>query len=310
MQAAILKLLLCGLGRDALKVAAGLVLALLIALAFAIASVMALFYAVTPGHEVASARVDEIPPDQLAAMRAAAATCGLPWQALAAVAKVESDFGRNMATSSAGAVGYGQFLPSTWDAYGRGGDPYDYRTALPAMARYLCDHGGAADLRGALYAYNHAGWYVDQVAAVAVKYGYAPPGAPTTRVVDLARAQTGMPYAWGGASPETSFDCSGLVQWSYRQIGVSLPRTAQQQYDATARIPSDALRPGDLLFFANTYKSDPSEPITHVGIYVGDGRMINAPTDGDVVREMPAFTGFWGSHFAAAGRVPALAGTP
>ena len=226
-------------------------------------------------------------------------------QVLAAVAKVESDFGRNMATSSAGAIGYGQFLPSSWAAYGAGGDPYDYRDALPAMARYLCDHGGAADLRGALYGYNHADWYVDRVIAVAGRYGYGAPAAPPTRVVDVARAQTGMPYVWGGASPATSFDCSGLVQWSYRQVGVGLPRTAQQQFDATVRIPDDALQPGDLVFFAHTYPS--GEPITHVGIYVGDGRMLNAPSEGDVVREMEVFRGFWGSHYAGAGR-PAAGG--
>jgi cell wall-associated NlpC family hydrolase len=112
-----------------------------------------------------------------------------------------------------------------------------------------------------------------------------------------------MPYAWGGASPETSFDCSGLVQWAYRQGGIALPRTAQQQYQATARVGREDLRVGDLVFFQRTYvSSDPTEWITHVGIYVGDGRMINAPKEGDVVREMEVFSGFWGTHYAGAGR--------
>src|SRR5207244_10988937 len=62
-----------------------------------------------------------------------------------------------------------------------------------------------------------------------------PPGAATPDVVAVARQYLGMPYAWGGASPATSFDCSGLVQWSYGQLGVRLPRTAQTQYRATAR---------------------------------------------------------------------------
>ena len=322
MQGALLSLVLSGLGRDALKVVAGLVLAVVIALAFAIASLAALFGAAAPGHEIASARPDQIRPDQLAVMQTAAAVCGLPWQVLAAVAKVESDFGRNpalseaegMATSSAGAIGYGQFLPSSWAAYGDGGDPYDYRDAIPAMARYLCDHGGPQELRRALRAYGHADWYVEQVLAVAVRYGYLMPGAPPGQVVDLARAQIGRPYVWGGArapwptsgsarepaSPATSFDCSGLVQWAYRQVGVGLPRTAQQQFDATMRIGPDELRPGDLVFF-HTYPS--AEPITHVGIYVGGGRMINAPSEGDVIRELPVFTGYWGAHYAGAGRV-------
>jgi cell wall-associated NlpC family hydrolase len=298
---AVISVALGGLGRDALKVATSLALAILLALAFAIASLMAAFGTMAPGQPIAAAQVDDIPPAQLAVMQQAAATCGLPWQVLAGVAKVESDFGRNMATSSAGAIGYAQFLPSSWAAYGQGGNPYDYRDAIPAMARYLCAHGGNRDLRRALFAYNHADWYVDQVLAVAVRYGHLAPGAPDAQVVDVARAQIGKPYVWGGASPQTSFDCSGLVQWAYRQLGVALPRTAQQQYGATARLTPDQLQPGDLVFFRNTYPS--AEPITHVGIYVGNGRMINAPTQGDVIREMPVFTGYWGAHYAGAGRV-------
>ena len=82
-----------------------------------------------------------------------------------------------------------------------------------------------------------------------------------------------------------------------------LPRTAQQQHDATSPVPTADLRPGDLLFYRDTYKVDPAEPITHVGIYLGGGRMVNAPAEGDVVREMEAFTGFWGAHYAGGGRV-------
>jgi cell wall-associated NlpC family hydrolase len=145
-------------------------------------------------------------------------------------------------------------------------------------------------------------------AALAPLPAIAPPEQPVAAggvgqaagVVAVVRQYLGMPYVWGGASPGSSFDCSGLVQWSYGQVGVQLPRTAQQQYNATTRVASADLRQGDLVFFANTYQS--AEPITHVGIYVGDGRMINAPVEGDVIREMPVFTGFWGAHFAGAGR--------
>jgi cell wall-associated NlpC family hydrolase len=133
--------------------------------------------------------------------------------------------------------------------------------------------------------------------------GAAPqPGTPSTDVVVVAWRYLGMPYAWGGASPATSFDCSGLVQWSYGQVGVRLPRTAQQQYDATARVGRDQLRPGDLVFFAHTYDAGPAEPITHVGIYVGGGQMINAPVEGQPIAVMPAFAGFWGAHYAGGGR--------
>src|SRR5205807_7192073 len=101
--------------------------------------------------------------DHLATMERAAreSGCGVPWQLLAAIARVESNFGRNMATSSAGALGYGQFLPSSWQAFGGSdGNAYDYRDALPAIALYLCQAGLARDPRAALFAYNHADWYV------------------------------------------------------------------------------------------------------------------------------------------------------
>jgi hypothetical protein len=114
-----------------------------------------------------------IPPDQLTLMQqvAADASCHLPWTVLAAIADTESGFGTNMATSSAGAVGYGEFPPSTWQGYGQGGNLYDYHDALPAMARYLCASGAGQDLRGAIWAYNHADWYVTEILQKADGYG-------------------------------------------------------------------------------------------------------------------------------------------
>ncbi len=155
---------------------------------------------------------------------------------------------------------------------------------------------------------------VSSVAAVFGGYGPGPSSRTVSRpsqslstgasgsVVELAQAQIGVPYVWGGASPQSGFDCSGLVQWAYRQAGISLPRTAQKQFDATVRLAPSQLRPGDLVFFAQTYPA-PNEWITHVGIYSGHGWMVNAPDRGDVVREMPVFTGFWGAHYAGAGRI-------
>ena len=309
MERVLISLALSGLGRDALKFVTALALAILLALAFSVSTLMTALGATVPGHEVADANTEEIPSDHLAVMRAAASeTCGVPWQVIAAIAKVESDFGRNMATSSAGAIGYGQFLPSSWAAYGNGGDPYDYRDAIPAIARYLCAHGAPGDLRRAVWAYNHLDSYVDMVLAIAVRYGLGVPepqvpegSAALATVVMLARTQIGRPYVWGGASPVTSFDCSGLVQWAYSQLGARLPRTAQEQFDATRRVLRNDLKPGDLVFFEHTYPSN--ERITHVGIYVGDGRMINAPTVGDVIREMDVFNGYWGARFAGGGRI-------
>ncbi|ACY97265.1 lytic transglycosylase domain-containing protein [Thermomonospora curvata] len=112
--------------------------------------------------------------------RRAATTCpGLSWTVLAAIGQVESNHGRNNGPSSAGALGPMQFLPSTWKAYGVDGDgdgkadimnPYD---AIPAAAKYLCAHGagrGGRSLYQAIYAYNHAHWYVQKVLALAKAY--------------------------------------------------------------------------------------------------------------------------------------------
>jgi peptidoglycan DL-endopeptidase CwlO len=128
------------------------------------------------------------------------------------------------------------------------------------------------------------------------------PGSLGERVIAIARSQLGMPYVLGGASPETSFDCSGLVQWSYRQVGVRLPRLAHQQYAATTRISRSELAPGDMVFFENT-TTNPWSRITHVGLYIGDGLMINAPSEGHVVSIAHVFTGYFGAHYAGAGRV-------
>jgi cell wall-associated NlpC family hydrolase len=135
--------------------------------------------------------------------------------------------------------------------------------------------------------------------------GPLPVGAPAlaaTRTIEVARRYLGVGYVFGGTDPATGLDCSGLVQLVFRQVGVSLPRTAQLQYAATARVTQDQLQPGDLVFFARTY-ADPRDWITHVGIYIGGGQQINAPTEGQVVSIQPVFSGFWGAHFAAGGRV-------
>jgi murein DD-endopeptidase MepM/ murein hydrolase activator NlpD len=102
---------------------------------------------------------------------------GIPWQVLAAINKVESNFGRNMGPSSAGAIGWMQFMPSTWqrwgmDANGDGiADPWNAKDAIFAAARYLAAAGGRTDISRGIFAYNHAQWYVDEVLALARLYG-------------------------------------------------------------------------------------------------------------------------------------------
>jgi murein DD-endopeptidase MepM/ murein hydrolase activator NlpD len=102
---------------------------------------------------------------------------GIPWQVLAAINKIESNFGRNMGPSSAGAVGWMQFMPDTWlrwgmDANGdRFSDPWDPHDAVYAAARYLAAAGAREDLRRGIFAYNHANWYVDDVLELAKTFG-------------------------------------------------------------------------------------------------------------------------------------------
>lgn len=93
----------------------------------------------------------------------------------------------------------------------------------------------------------------------------------------------GTPYRWAGSSPG-GFDCSGLMLWSWAQVGVSLPRTSGSQYAGTQRISAAQLQPGDLVFFGS--------PIHHVGMYVGGGQMVHSPRTGDVVKISPIHRGF------------------
>jgi cell wall-associated NlpC family hydrolase len=117
--------------------------------------------------------------------------------------------------------------------------------------------------------------------------------------INEASRYLGTPYVYGGSSPQTGFDCSGLVQWSYRQAGIQLPRTAQQQWESTVRIPEQAAQAGDLVFFHSTYNA--GTPITHVGIYLGNGQMLSAVNDG--VRIVSLNQPYWQQHFAGFGRV-------
>lgn len=108
----------------------------------------------------------------------------------------------------------------------------------------------------------------------------------------------GWDYVYGGSSPETSFDCSGLVKWCYGTVDITLPRTAQQQYDVTQHIPLSEASPGDLVFFQGTYNS--GTYITHVGIYTGNSKMYHA---GDPIGYADLNTEYWQKHIVCAGRV-------
>ena len=125
-----------------------------------------------------------------------------------------------------------------------------------------------------------------------------PPGTPpavlpaTATAIKIAKQYLGTPYQWGGASPKTGFDCSGLVQYSYGHAGITLPRVADEQAAATWHVSYANAQPGDLVFFD-------SPDVGHVGIYLGNGMMLDAPHTGAVVR----IEGIWWSTFVGFGRV-------
>jgi cell wall-associated NlpC family hydrolase len=103
--------------------------------------------------------------------------------------------------------------------------------------------------------------------------GPAGPGHPQAAAIALR--YLGIPYLWGGASPATGFDCSGLVMYVYAQLGISLPHYAAAQYGLGAPVDRSQLQPGDLVFF---------DALDHVGIYIGGGQFVHAPQTGDVVK--------------------------
>jgi cell wall-associated NlpC family hydrolase len=110
-----------------------------------------------------------------------------------------------------------------------------------------------------------------------------PVSSGNSSAVAIASRYLGVPYLYGGSSPR-GFDCSGLTQYVYGQLGKSLPRTAQQQYNATTRISRSSARPGDLVFFFS------GGGISHVGIYTGGNMMIAAPHTGDVVKKQTIYS--------------------
>lgn len=101
------------------------------------------------------------------------------------------------------------------------------------------------------------------------------PNANVAAVLQAAYSVIGTPYQYGGTSPETGFDCSGFTMWAWSHAGVSLPHSSAAQYSSLPHVAREDVQPGDLLFFYS--------PISHVGIYVGGGRMIHSPHTGDVV---------------------------
>ena len=134
--------------------------------------------------------------------------------------------------------------------------------------------------------------------------------APDSRVdAFLNRAQDlvlnalgfmGIPYKWGGATPEAGFDCSGFVQYVFRQAtGMILPRSSFDQVRHGVSVAREELEPGDLVFF-NTLRA----PFSHVGIYIGENRFIHAPSRGKTVEIVDITNSYWQTRYNGARRLP------
>ncbi|WP_150134388.1 C40 family peptidase [Streptomyces hyaluromycini] len=238
---------------------------------------------------------------------------------LAAQLYQESGFNPK-AQSAAAAQGIAQFIPGTWATHGIDGngdgvrDVWDPNDAIPSAASYDCQLASyVKDVPGnvsdnMLAAYNAGAYAV-------IKYKGVPPyketqnyvrtittleesfAAPVSRLsptkqaagaINYAQKKLGTPYLWGGngtAADNGRFDCSGLTKASYASVGITLPRVANDQYNAGPHPSRNELLPGDLVFFSTDLSN--SRAIHHVGIYVGGGYMIDAPYTGAVIRFDP-----------------------
>ncbi|WP_443049652.1 C40 family peptidase [Streptomyces sp. HD] len=225
--------------------------------------------------------------------------------------------------SHADARGIAQFIPSTWATHGVDGDGdgdrdiWDPNDAIPSAASYDCELAKyVKDVPGdttdnMLAAYNAGAYRVIRaggVPAITETQNYVTRirsleksfAAPTTRIdpskqaagaIYYAQKKLGTLYLWGGdgtAEDGGRFDCSGLTKAAYESVGISLPRVANDQWNAGPHPARDELLPGDLVFFSDDLNN--SRAIRHVGIYVGGGYMIDAPRTGAVIRFDPIDT--------------------
>ena len=258
-----------------------------------------------------------VPADQAALMEKFGHMCPeLTPSLLAAQLYQESGFNPTI-VSPAGAIGVAQFMPGTWpnwsspsDGDGKQ-DPRNPADAIPAAARYDCALAhqlsgiggdpvanmlagynagpGAVEKFSGIPPYQETQNYVRNIRALEQSFRAPDPTlAPSemaVRAIAFAYNRLGTPYEWGGDGTDGLFDCSGLVQAAYTSVGITMPRTASEQWYTGPHVPLDQLQPGDLVFYAVNLK-DPGT-IHHVGIYVGGGAMIDAPHTGAQIRFDP-----------------------
>ncbi len=187
----------------------------------------------------------EIPPFLLPIYQACGTEYGIPWEVLASINKIETGFGTNLNVSSAGAVGWMQFLPSSWEAFGLDAngdgrkDPYNPVDAICAAANYLDLAGGSKNLYDAIFAYNHADWYVQEVLLYARAYGRLP--------ADLIGSLTGLTE---GAHFPIAADARYADDVSAR-AALSGSSDAQESYGNAAEVISSSPTPRGINIFSD-----------------------------------------------------------
>ncbi|HWD04453.1 MAG TPA: C40 family peptidase [Amycolatopsis sp.] len=259
--------------------------------------------------------------------------CHLSWETLAAIGKIASDHGRALGdhigdngvlakplgtlevkdfyqrvVSTPNASGPLQLSPAVWSKWQRsasGGepDPQNVDDAALTAGRALCAGGRdmATDWWDGVASLQSAPLSLHRILATVNVYGTVgqgsrPPNPAVLSAVDFAIDQIGLPYVWGGngsSDPDPGFDCSGLTTAAYGSAGVKLLRTADTQFRSVPHVSTPQL--GDLIFFG-----EPATKIHHVGLYIGNQEMIDAPQTGQAVQVHPYRKA--GDDYAGAGR--------
>jgi peptidoglycan DL-endopeptidase CwlO len=267
----------------------------------------------------------------------------VPWTILAGIGEVESNDGRTTLTGVLnGQNGFGAAGPmqigisgasgDTWggaanhpasekvdgvatdeDGDGRA-DVYDAADAIAGAAKDLIAHGVQTNVTSAIFAYNHADWYVQEVLSWASKYAaggftvagatagtgtavttasetcsdnggqldsFVAPNAIVTEAIEYAEQQIGKPYLFGGTGPQ-AYDCSGLVMMAYRTAGVNIERTSELQFASLPSVSASNYEVGDLVFFAGSDGTVAAPG--HVGLVIGKNKMIEAYATGTNIR--------------------------
>ena len=256
-------------------------------------------------------------PQIAAWMGAHAVKAGLPPELPVMAALTESGL-RNVSYGDRDSVGFFQMRQGIWDQGPYAG--YLHRPGL--QIKWFIEHALAARAQDPALAQNPDSWgeWIANVEQPAAQFRFryqlqlgtaqellrgvdfapihhAAPSGAGEAALRVALHYLGTPYRWGGSTPSTGFDCSGLVQYAYAQEGVQLPRVAAAQFDAGIPVPRDDLRPGDAVFFA-----DPDGYVHHVGLYIGDGRFVNAPETGEDVKISSLSDPYFATQYAGARR--------